>query len=187
MKNVPENAKLVFEGVRCKVYHWDQEMFDGTTAVFEKVVRLPAVTVFAIQDGKISMQEQIQPHKKESFLCLPGGMVDKEGENILEAAKRELIEETGLESKDWEFWKISGVSGYIHWENHIYIARDCEKVAELKLDAGEKIENKLVTFDEFFSFLEDPRFRHRDFLGDLYRIRESEEETLAFKKLLGIK
>jgi ADP-ribose pyrophosphatase YjhB (NUDIX family) len=56
----------------------------------------------AVQDGKL-LCVQLTPYNNltavsEPFWCLPGGTVD-EGEPILEAFKREMIEELGVEPK----------------------------------------------------------------------------------------
>jgi len=186
MEDIPDHAKIVFEGIRCTIYHWDQPMYDGTTRVFEAVHRPPSATIIALVDGKISLQRQTQPHRDEYFICLPGGWADVEGEAIEDTAKRELIEETGLTSDDWELWKIAGVGGFIHWENYIYIARNCRETADIRLDGGEQIENGLVTLDEFLSLIDDPHFRHKDLLQDFYQIRENPEKRIAFQKLLGL-
>ena len=34
---VPKQAKRVFKGVIFDVYQWEQEMFDGTKEIFEKL------------------------------------------------------------------------------------------------------------------------------------------------------
>jgi ADP-ribose pyrophosphatase len=160
-------------------------MFDGSKEIFERVVRHSSVTIIAVQDGKIVIQHQEQPHKG-AFLSLPGGIVD-EGEDVFEAAKRELLEETGLASEDWENWKAVGSNSYVHWENHVFIARNCDKLSELNLDAGERIENRLVNLDEFLLLAEDERFRHKDLLREIYRIHLYPKEKEAFLELLKIK
>lgn len=185
MLKIPKNAKKVFEGLRSEIYQWEQELFDGTTTTFELIHRASSVTVFAIADGKIIVQKQEQPFKDAPFLCLVGGIVDK-GEEPLEAAKRELLEETGYASEDWELWQVAGMRGYIHWENNVYIARACSKISEMKLDAGEKIELSWASLDEFLKMLDDPTFRHKDLFRDLLEIRDNAEKKAAFAELLGL-
>lgn len=181
------NEKVVFEGKRYLVYQWEQEMFDGTTQIFERVEHLPSVTVFAVYQNKLVIQKQIQPHMEKEVYCVPGGGVDA-GEKNLDAAKRELLEEEGLESDDWEYWWQGGRSTSSYsWMNHIYIARNCQKVAESHEDAGERIEHLLFTPEEFFTLLDHSDFRHQDILPELLEIRGNEEKTHEFLTLLGIK
>jgi cell shape-determining protein MreC len=54
------------------------------------------------------------------------------------------------------------------------------------LDSGEKIENKLYTFDEFMELVENPKFRNKDIANKLKEIKHNEEEKQKFKALLGI-
>ena len=97
----PDNAQKVFEGVLFNVYQWPQKMFDGSTITFESLERRDTVTIIPVtEDGKIIMTKQEQPCAKP-FLSLPGGIMDP-GEAVFVAAKRELMEETGYLSDDWQ-------------------------------------------------------------------------------------
>ena len=59
---IPDNAKKVFGGVLFDVYQWEQELFDGTKTIFEKLKRPDTVVVFPVlDDGKILLTEQEQP------------------------------------------------------------------------------------------------------------------------------
>lgn len=158
---VPEQAVLAFEGVRCRVYQWPQKMYDGSTATFEKVVKLPAATVVAVVEDKILVQEQEQPHRSP-FLCLAGGGADSWDESLFETAQRELREETGLESDDWQLFADMSRRDFQVFEHHLYLARNCRKVTEPRLDNGEKITTRLVTPEEFAKIIEDPQWRHLD-------------------------
>ncbi|MDP3725320.1 MAG: hypothetical protein Q8R20_02510, partial [Nanoarchaeota archaeon] len=63
-----------------------------------------------------------------------------------------------------------------------YIARDCKKVQEPKLDAGEKITTRLIGFEEFLTLFEDPAFRSTGLEGTLVRARldpKAQEELRA--------
>lgn len=84
---MPENAKRVFKGVVFDVYQWEQELYDGSKATFEKLKRPDTVVVFPVlPDGKILLTEQEQPGK-DPFIGGLGGRMD-EGEDMLETAKR---------------------------------------------------------------------------------------------------
>src|SRR3989338_338565 len=100
---IPPHAKRVFQGVIFDVYQWEQEMFDGTRAIFEKLKRPDTVVVFPVlPDGKIILTEQEQPGKKP-FIGATGGRID-EGEEVLAAARRDLLEESGYEASEFILW-----------------------------------------------------------------------------------
>ena len=145
---IPEHAKRVFKGIMFDTYQWEQEMFDGTKATFEKLKRPDTVVVFPVlPDGRIILTEQEQPGKKP-FVGATGGRVD-EGEDILTAAKRELLEESGYEAEEFILWDAQQPLGKIDWAVYTFIAKGLKKVADLHLDAGEKIKLISVTLDEF--------------------------------------
>lgn len=151
---IPENAKRVFRGVIFDVYQWEQKMFDGTTAVFEKLRRPDTVVVFPIlPDGKILMTEQEQPGKTP-FIGAAGGRVDEE-EDTLTAAKRELLEETGYIAEEFILWDARQPVSKIDWAVFTFIARGLKKVSDLDLDAGEKIKLLPLTLDELINIATD--------------------------------
>ena len=97
---IPENAKLVFKGQIFDVYQWEQELFDGSRATFERLKRPDTAVVFGVlPDGKILLTEQEQPGKPP-YIGATGGRIDK-GEEPLAAAKRELLEESGYEASEF--------------------------------------------------------------------------------------
>ena len=90
---IPEVAKCVFQGIFFDVYHWPQDMYDGSTRTFEMLKRKPSVDIIATQGDRILLTEEEQPNKGK-FVSIPGGQLE-EGESFLACAKRELLEETG--------------------------------------------------------------------------------------------
>lgn len=185
MKKIPDNAKKVFEGVLHDVYHWDQVMFDGSIATFEALKRRDAVTIIAVIDNKIIINNEEHPGL-EKFLSLPSG--NSETQVFPEDAKRELLEESGYVSDSWTQWFTNDVLRYhkLEWNNHYFIAKNLKKVAEQNLDPGERIETLFYTFDEFLELRNNPRFRNKDFIPVLEKAAGSEEEKQKLKALLGI-
>lgn len=59
------------------------------------------VYVFLERDGKILLGKRKNAFG-EGYYSLPAGHIDK-GESVLECAKRELLEETGIETDNFEF------------------------------------------------------------------------------------
>lgn len=179
--SLPPHAKLAFKGKIFEVWKWEQKMFDGSTAIFERIIRPNTVEVIATTDGKIIIQEQQQPDHDELFFSLPGGRADY-GDDMLEEAKRELLEETGYTTGDWTPWKVIIPSNKVIYSIHYFIARNCLKTKEPQLDPGERISLKFITLDELLLLSDDPKFREGDLVNLFLRMRLHSEERQAFEK-----
>src|SRR5690242_8634750 len=76
---IPEHAKRVFEGDIFDVWQWEQELYDGSSKIFEKLKRDDTVTVAAsTPERKLMLLKDEQPGR-EPVLTFPGGRMD-EGE-----------------------------------------------------------------------------------------------------------
>lgn len=168
---IPTNAKRVFKGIIFDVYHWQQQMYDGNLATFEMLKRPGTIQIIPTIGDQIVLSYEEQPTKPLGYSFLGGRQ--EENEEPLVTAKRELLEEAGLESNDWQLYKTYEFPGKIDHTSYFFIARNCQKVAEPNLDAGEKIEVKSVSFDEFVEqalseeFLTTPHF-----VIDLFRMKD---------------
>lgn len=182
---IPKDAKLVFKGVLFDVYQWQQEMFDGTFATFERLRRKSSINVLAImEDGKFMLCEEEQPTRGK-FLCVPGGQVDRD-EKPEFAGARELREETGCEGT-LELWMETNPYGNkIDWTVYSYIARNCKKVAEQHLDAGERITTRFVDFEKFIDIaLTDPTFQNVEITQAVMNALRKPNGLDELKKLLS--
>ncbi|HRN96724.1 MAG TPA: NUDIX hydrolase [Candidatus Levybacteria bacterium] len=179
---IPSHAKRVFKGVIFDVYHWEQEVFDGSTQTYEMLKRPNTVEVIATQGDKILLSHQSQPTKLD-FYSLFGGRAD-ENEEPLVTAKRELLEESGLESEDWELLKTYEPIHKIDWTIYTYIARDCKKTSEQTLDVGEKIEIVECTFDEFIDIVISEKYWGTELTLDVLRMKNNQRKLEQFKNLL---
>jgi ADP-ribose pyrophosphatase len=143
---VPDTATKVFSGKIFDVYQWPQALFDGSTATFEMLKRPDTMEVIAVKDGKIVMVYDEQPNRKRE-LSFPGGRADEDA-SWLDAAKRELLEETGLTFKTWKllavYQPMPKIEQFVAW----FVATDFEAQQPQKLDAGERIEVVEMPFDE---------------------------------------
>lgn len=186
MKKIPDHATKVFEGVIFDVYHWEQQMFDGSFATFEALKRQGSVTVLAVADNTILINKEEQPGR-EPFYALPGGRIDR-GENPDDAAKRELLEETGYVAKTCTQWFTIDASDMakIEWDSYYYLAKDISKEKEVHLDTGERIESKWVSFDELLEIADQFGNRNKGIKEKLQEARQNEEEKQKLKTLLGI-
>lgn len=95
-------------------------------------------------DGRIVCVRQYRHGTEEVTLEVPGGVVD-DGEEPLEAALREMTEETGYVAD--ETIHIGSVAPNPAIQNnrcHTYLARNCRKVSEQNLDGAEEIAVELI-------------------------------------------
>lgn len=182
MSKIPQQAKKVFVGELFDVYQWEQEMFDGTTQTFEMLKRPDTVEIIATEEEKILLSRQSQPNKHD-FYSLFGGRVES-NEDPLKAAKRELLEESGYASGDWEVFKRYEPLHKIEWTIYTYIARNCKKIAKQKLDAGEKIEIIKCNMDELFSIVLSEKYWGNEMVEEVLKMKIDIHLYNEFKKRL---
>lgn len=106
-----------------------------------------AVVGAMTESGDIVMVRQFRPGPRRFLLDLPGGMVE-EGDSPLETAGKELLEETGY-AGDLEYITSCYPMAYTTAKKHIFIARNCRKVAEPTDEANMIAEMCLVSPEEF--------------------------------------
>jgi ADP-ribose pyrophosphatase len=179
---LPENAKKVYKGVVFDVYEWEQELYDGRKVKFEKLKRPDTAVVFPVIDGgSIILVEEEQPGQKLS-LGAPGGRID-EGEDVVEAAKRELLEETGYLAESLILWDAKQITSKIDWVMYTFIAKGLKKVSDINLDGGEKIKLKVVTFDEFIKLVIDGDLAEKQIVDIVLRAVIDKKKMDELRKL----
>ncbi|MDT9547052.1 MAG: NUDIX hydrolase [Chlorobium sp.] len=110
-----------------------------------------AVTV----KGELLLIRQYRHGIGKVFYELPAGVHDKEGENILEAAKRELREETGYGGGRWRWWMELSANPAL--QNNItttFLAEGVEPLGPQALDATEEISICPVSHEQLGQILD---------------------------------
>jgi 8-oxo-dGTP pyrophosphatase MutT (NUDIX family) len=112
-------------------------------------------------DGRFLLNQQYKHGIGLEVLEFPAGGIDDGEDDPIEAAKRELMEESGYsaEDHDWEplvqmLANPTGSESRAWW----YLARNVHKTGEQKIDPVEVITNLLVTPAELLELIHNGQF-----------------------------
>lgn len=131
------------------------ELPDGRIIPEFYVLEYPEwVNVIAITtDGKFVMERQYRYAADSTNYEIPCGVMEQ-GETPLEAAMRELKEETGYGGGQWrELMCISANPTSMTNMTHCFVATGVEKISDQHLDATEELEVHLLSQDEVQALL----------------------------------
>jgi ADP-ribose pyrophosphatase len=129
---------------------------NGDEHEYEVKVEPASAVVLALRDDEqVVLVREFRPGLEESLLELPGGEVEG-GEDPREAARRELLEETGYAGELVEAGTMFDCA-YSTRVRHVFVARACRRVAEPRPDAGEAPQVELVSLDVFREHLRSGR------------------------------
>ena len=130
---------------------------DGRVNPEYYVVEYPDwVNVIAItKDGQFVMERQYRHAVGMTCYELPCGVMEA-GETPLEAARRELMEETGYGNGEWSpIIDITPNPSSMSNFTHCFLAKGVEKIGEAHLDATEELEVYLLSEAEVRQLLRD--------------------------------
>lgn len=131
------------------------------------------VIVASDEDGNYLCVRQFRQGIKEVTTEFPAGGIERTdgkeygsgrssaaAEDALEAAKRELLEETGYMSEDWSFLLIVPSNATIA-DNyaHIFMARNCRKFGDQNLDETEFLNVRKYSADEIEDMIDQGNFQ----------------------------
>ena len=158
------SSELAFEGPLFKLFI-DQVLEKGADKpVRRDIVRHNgSVVILAVDDSKkkdpLIVLERQYRHAAGQFLYeVPAGKVD-EGEDRLEAAQRELIEETGLRAKKWkELTRYFASPGFVGEWMQVYLAEGLTP-GEAKPEPDERIEVLAVRLSEILRLIDAGEIR----------------------------
>jgi ADP-ribose pyrophosphatase len=119
---------------------------DGAEGIYSVVEILPSCGIVAInEDNQIALVGQWRyVHNRYSVEIPTGG--SERGETPLDAAKRELLEETGLTAKDWTaLGTIDNSNGVTTDVAHLFLARNLTTGAAIP-QGDEQVELRWLPF-----------------------------------------
>ncbi len=182
-RKIPAHAKKVFSGILYDVYHWEQRLPGNRYKTYEGVRKLDTVVIFASVGNKVLLAKEKRVGVPMEIGVL-GGHIER-GEKPLHAAKRELLEESGYSSKNWKLlavWDHSSLT--IEQRNYFFVARDCKKTGEMRLEDGESITLLTTGFDNMVSMASKQNKFNR-YIGNYIKgINKSKSSKENFRKIL---
>lgn len=147
------SSKIVYENPWFKIREDQVEKPGNRTGIYGLVEIPPSVLIVPINEQNETYLIGLYRYPTNKYsIEIPAG--NTEGQEPLEAAKRELLEETGLVAGDWK--KIGEVTPYdgISVEvDHVYLATNLEQTGQ-PLDQKEGIlEVRRIPFEKAFDLI----------------------------------
>lgn len=164
LKNRPwkvlDSVQLLNKGIWMNVRQERVQLPSGNIVPEWFILEFPDwINVIAItRDGHFVMEDQYRHALGQTGFELVAGVVDP-GETPLEAAKRELYEETGYGGGEWTHFMTISPNPTNHTNLcHTYLAINVEPVSEQHLEASEDIHVDIFTADEVRQLLDSGQF-----------------------------
>jgi 8-oxo-dGTP pyrophosphatase MutT (NUDIX family) len=130
----------------------------------------PWVNVLALTpEHNVVLIKQYRHGIRQVILELPGGALDEQDASILDAAKRELREETGYAAEEWRETGTFCASPNNHTNtSHCFLAFGARYVLEPQLEPSEHIAVVLMSLDEFLERAYQGELRHSHHVAALF-------------------
>jgi ADP-ribose pyrophosphatase len=165
-------TRLLVDSPHLRLRSDELELPDGTIIADYYVRESDGfVVIFAVTtDERVVLVRQYRYGSDEIHLELPAGTLDA-GEDPMDCARRELLEETGYSAPLWEF-----VGSYYaepvrsNSRAHVFLALDAQKTQAPALDATEVIEVEETRLDELRAMLQDGRIDAGHAVAAAYRV-----------------
>lgn len=149
-------SQEIYNGKIFRVTRDDVELPGGYKTIRE-VVHHPGGVVIVAQthDGEVLLVKQFRYPTGEVLFELPAGKLDISGESPLDAAKRELEEETGFCAENWESLGFAWSSPGFCTEKLYFFKASGLNFKGAHPDEGESVEYLSVPKDKLFAMIKD--------------------------------
>jgi ADP-ribose pyrophosphatase len=173
--NVDQQPELLLQGRRFRVIRKPRRLANGKMVVHDVVVAAGAVVILPmVAADQVCLIRNFRIAVDEALIELPAGTIE-DGEDPLETARRELVEETGYRAgrleKLCEFFMSPGI---LNERMHLFLATDLQS-GPTALETGEEIQTHVVNWDEALRLVDTGEVRDaKSLVGLLYyeRLRQ---------------
>ena len=133
-------------------------------------------------DGRMVLVSQYRYPGRATCVEFPGGVVDAR-ESPLDAAPRELLEETGFHARDWQpvasfFANPARQTNRVH----VFLARGLTRVSTQQLDDSEDIVCSDASTDEVTAMIKDGRFSQGLHIASFYLAMDALKSFQSIEK-----
>lgn len=178
MKKLEEKTlskNYVYEGNVVNLREDKAEIADGDIVDRTVVEHVGGVGIaLEDEDGKFFFVSQFRYAQQEVTLEYPAGKREK-GEDDLDVAKREVVEETGYEGKDWKYLGLMfPTPAYDSETIGMYYAKKGEYKGQ-HLDDDENINVSKYSLDEITEMIVNGEIHDAKTIGMTFLVKENKE------------
>ena len=166
------SGAVVYSGKFFKVYKDAVRLPDGSESEREYVRHSGAVLIVPLlPNGRVLLERQFRYPLAREFIEVPAGKREA-GENPLDTAQRELLEETGYRAAHWEW--LAGVHPVISYSTErieMFLATGLTE-DRAQLDAGEFLETLALDFADAYARMKAGEITDVKTIVGLYQLRD---------------
>ena len=132
------STQKIFDGYILHVAVDEVELPNGNRSSREYVTHLGAVGIVPLTDkGEVIIEHQFRYPLHRVITEIPAGKLDSAAEDPFDAAKRELLEETGIEADEWiNLGEYHPAAAYCSEKLTLYLAKGLH-MGDQRLDTDE--------------------------------------------------
>ena len=149
LREIQTGTEDIFDGVILNVKRDQVRLPNGHQSVREVIRHVGAVCVVPVtEDGRVVVERQYRYPIDQVITEIPAGKLDSKEEERLSAAKRELMEETGITADIWtDMGLYYGAPAYSDEKITMYLAQGLHR-GEQHLDPDEFLNVEFVPIED---------------------------------------